>query len=51
MTLSELAKKIQTEKYSGVGKAITRFEERVKGDAKLRMLLQKARSALSYVQA
>lgn len=51
MTLSELAKKIETEKYSAVGKAIARFEERAHCDAKLRTLLQKAKSALSYVQA
>jgi putative transposase len=51
MTLSELAEKIEAEKYSAIGKAIARFEERANSDAKLRALLQKAKSALSYVQA
>lgn len=51
LTLSELAQKIEAEKYSAVGKAIARFQKRVQGDPVLRRLLHQANSALSYVQA
>jgi hypothetical protein len=49
--LSEMGEKIVAEKNSAMGKVIARFQERVKSDVRLRTLLHKSSSTLSYVQS
>jgi hypothetical protein len=46
-----MGEKIGAEKHSAISRAIARFQERVKSDARLRTLLREASSTLSYVQS